>query len=154
MTCKSFMAGFPLGSAEGGARLGFTAWVHLARPGVAADVQIFRRGFDRYLEVCGLMRSMNPLHALIWSPERSLTLDDQIGMFVWMLEDRRAHDVEIGALQQHAGIPAQRDRVAQLPATLGDLALMPMASLYKASRLSAEQVIAMLGGYRPPVVLH
>jgi hypothetical protein len=71
-----------------------------------------------------------------------------------MIEDRRAIAVEIGALQLHTGIPSQRDRVAQLPAMFGDHALIPMANLYRAGRLCAEQVVEMLGGYHAPVALH
>jgi hypothetical protein len=154
MKRKSSIPALPAGTAEHDVRLGFTAWVHLARPGIAADVQAFRRGLDRYLESCGLTRTLNPLHTLISSPERILTLDDQIGLLAWMVEDSRAIGVEIGALQQQTGIPSQRDRVAQLPAMFSDHALFPMVSLYQAGRLCAEQVVEMLGGYHAPVALH
>jgi hypothetical protein len=149
-----FISILPASTVERDSPLAFTIWVDLARPGVAADVQIFRRGLDRYLESYGMTRTLNPLHALICSPERSLTLNDQINLLVWMIEDRRALGVEIGALQLHTGIPSQRDRVAQLPAMFEDQALVPMASLYKAGRLYAEQVVEMLGGYHAPVALH
>lgn len=154
MKRKSFIPALPHSVDAPELGFGFTIWVHLARPGVAADVQLFRHGLDRHLGSRGLLRSMNPLHTLVWSHERSLSLDDQIDLLVWLIEDRRAIGVELGALQPHAGVPAQRDRVAQLPAMFGGHTLLSMTRLYKAGRLRAEQVVEMLGGYRAPVTLH
>lgn len=134
--------------------LGFTVWVHLAQPASAAQVKIYRDGLDRYLEANGLSRSMNPLHMLVWAPDRDLTLADQVDFLVWMAHDGRADAVEIGPLHAHMGLPAGRDRVPTLPARLADNALLSMAWLYRAGHLPAEQCVRMLGGFQGPVTLH
>lgn len=134
--------------------LGFTVWVHLARAASAAEVRLYRDSLDRFLDVHGLSRSMNPLHMLVWAVDRSLTLADQIELLVWMVHDGRAAALEIGPLQMHMGLPAGRDRVPTLPARLADNSLLSMAWLYRAGRLPAEQCLAMLGGFQGPVTLH
>lgn len=139
-------------AAESG--LGFTVWVHLARPASAAEVRLYRQGLDRYLDENGLSRSMNPLHMLVWATERSLTLVDQIDLLVWMVHDGRAVAVEIGPLQTHMGLPAGRDRVPTLPVRLADNSLISMAWLYRVGHLPAEQCVEMLGGFQGPVTLH
>lgn len=134
--------------------LGFTVWVHLARPASAAEVRLYRTGLDRYLDDNDLSRSMNPLHMLVWATDRSLTLADQIDLLVWMAHDGRAMAVEISPLQVHMGLPAGRDRVPTLPVRLADNALLSMAWLYRSGHLRAQQCIEMLGGFQGPVTLH
>lgn len=144
----------PLDLEQPAPALGFTVWVHLARPASAAEVKLFRYGLDRYLETNELARSLNPLHMLVWSAERSLTVADQVDLLTWLIVDGRAAAVEIGDLQTHMGLPASRDRVRMLPARPADHSVLTVTSLYRTGQLEAEQFVEMLGGYRAPVALH
>lgn len=148
------LAALPCEADQPESGLGFTVWVHLAASGRAAEALLFRAGLDRYLERQGLARSMNPLHMLVWSPQRSLSVVDQIDLLAWLTQDQRAVAVEIGDLQTHMFLPAGRDRVRHLPAHLGDQRLFSLICLYRAGRIRATQVIQLLGGYRPVVTLH
>jgi hypothetical protein len=143
MSRNPFSPAPPPNAADAPLHLGFTAWVELTRPGIA-DVLAFSRGLDRHLGSLGLVRSMNPLHMLVWSPERSLTADDQADLIEWMASERRVAVVSIGHLQPHAGIPSVRGREKVLTARPSDPEWLALFRTYRSLQRDAQQAIELI----------
>lgn len=122
---------------------GFTAWVELTRPGVA-NVLAFSLGLDRHLASLGLVRSMNPLHMLVWSPERSLTAEDQADLIEWMASERRVAVVTIGHLRPHAGIPSVRGHEKTLTARPSDPEWLALFRTYRSLQRDAQKAIELI----------
>lgn len=97
---------------------GFTTWVELHRS-TASAVLWFRRAVDQHLASRGLVLSMNPLHMLVWSPERSLAADDQLALLHWMLTLGGVERVGMTSLRAHVGIPME-PRAQALQVSLSD----------------------------------
>src|SRR5687768_7221965 len=122
--------------------LGFTAWVELHRTS-AADVLLYRRALDAYLARQSLLRSMNPLHLLVWSATRSLTVVDQVEMLAWMAMEGGIERACLTSVRSHVGIPAER-RAPLLSVQLSDPCCQAVLLAYPESAQSAECVLEQL----------
>jgi hypothetical protein len=125
--------------------MGFTVWVTLRSEGIAT-VLAYRRGLDRHLSSIGLVRSMNPLHMLVWSPERTLTTSDQIDLLAWMATDGSVARVCLGELRPHCGIPCERGRKPLHDLALTDPHWLAVLYAYRMRLLGAEQVLNLVSG--------
>lgn len=141
MSRKSYSPALPLES-NPSLRHGFTAWVELHRTG-AVDVLAYRRALDRHLEARGLVRSMNPLHMLVYSPERSLTCTDQAQLLGWMVMTGYASRLTMCGLRSHVGIPTPEDRQRLMRADLTDPRWDAVLEAWHAGR-SAEWVLRQM----------
>jgi hypothetical protein len=131
-------------------RLGFTAWVELRRTSTA-DVRAYSRGLDRHLAGRDLVRSLNPLDMLVWSPTRSATLDDQVELLSWLALETQAECVYLSGLRTHVGIPALRGREPLLQARLSD----PRShAVFVAYRLYEHSPAWALEQFRQPAANH
>lgn len=127
-------------AADAPLRLGFTTWVELTRPGIAS-VLAYSRGLDHHLASLGFVRSMNPLHMLVWSPERSLGVDDQADLIEWMASEQRVAVATIGHLRPHVGIPSLRGHEKTFTARPSDPEWLALFRTYRSLQRDAQQAI-------------
>jgi hypothetical protein len=144
MSRKSFSPALPSAVNDPSAlSMGFTAWVDLRSDGIAT-VLAYRRGLDRHLSSIGLVRSMNPLHMLVWSPERTLTVPDQIDLLAWLATDGSVARVCLGGLRPHCGIPCERGRKPVHDLALTDPHWLAVLNAYRMRLCGAEQVLDLI----------
>jgi hypothetical protein len=136
------------------ALLGFNVWITPFQGTPPAVFAALQRRVEDYLIDRDLHDSGTPLQLVVWSDERSLSATDQIDLLVWLIAQPGIATVEVGLLQAHGPLLSERGTQPVVVARFGDLGLLPMAWLYASSRLSAEQFIQMLGGYRSTATLH
>ena len=136
------------------ALLGFNVWITPFQGTTPAVFAALQRRVEDYLIDRDLHDSGTPLQLVLWSDERSLSATDQVDLLVWLIAQPGIATVEVGPLQAHGRLPGERGTEPVVVARFGDLGLVPMAWLYASSRLSAEQFIQMLGGYRSTATLH
>jgi len=134
--------------------LGFSMWLTPSRATTPAEQARFQRRLEDHLAEHDLLGSGAPLQMLIWADERSLTTTDQVDLLVWAIGQPGVNAVELGPLVPHAGMPGERGSQPVVVARFSDLCLVPIIWLYQASRLKAEQVIELLGGFRSTATLH
>lgn len=134
--------------------LGFTMWLTPSQATTPAEQARFQRRFEDNLSEHDLLGSGAPLQMLIWADDRSLTTTDQVDLLVWAIGQPGVNAVELGPLVPHGGVPGERGSQPAVMARFSDLCLVPIIWLYQASRLKAEQVIELLGGFRSTTTLH
>jgi hypothetical protein len=100
-----------------------------------------------YLAARDLESSGTELQLTISSADRGLTLDDQVALLIWLVEDLVPGRVELGPVTPRSGIAAVQGEVPFVRVQLSDLTLIPIAWLYRAGRLDADQILKMLGGF-------
>lgn len=110
--------------------LGFTAWVQL-RQGTAGAVLAYRRALDAFLAGRGLVRSMNPLHMLVWSATRDATPEDQVELLCWLSLASSADQVQLSGLHTHVGLPSLRSRAPLVHVHLSDVRCHEVFAAYR-----------------------
>jgi hypothetical protein len=123
-------------AAESPMPLGFTAWVQL-RSGSAVAVLAYRRALDEFLASRGLVRSMNPLHMLVWSPTRDVTPEDQVELLSGLALTTLSDQVQLSGLHTHVGLPSLRSREPLVHAQLSDVRCHAVFAAYRLYRHSA-----------------
>jgi hypothetical protein len=142
------------GRAKSDALLGFSVWITPFQGITPAVFAALQRKVEDYLIDRDLRDGGTPLQLLIWSDERSLSATDQVDLLVWLLAQPGIAKVEVGPLVAHGRPTGERGTQPVVVARFGDLDLVPMAWLYGSNRVSAEQFIQMLGGFRSTATLH
>lgn len=127
-------------SAPLSAPLGFTAWVQLRR-GTAADVLAYKHALDLHLASRGLVRSMNPLHMLVWSPDRDATPEDQVELLSYLSLTTTADVVQLSGLHTHVGLPSLRSREPLVHAQLSDPRCHAVFAAYRINRFRPNWVL-------------
>jgi hypothetical protein len=85
------------------------------------------------------------------------TLESQslLGFTIWITPFRGVTPVQLATFQRRLeNYLSERSSLPVVLAQFGDLCVVPIAWLYNASRLKADQVIEMQGGYRSTATLH
>lgn len=134
--------------------LGFTIWLTPSRATTPTEQARFQRRLEDHIAEHDLLGSGSPLQMLNWADDRSLTTTDQIDLLVWANGQPAVNAAELGPLVAHAGMPGERGSQPVVAARFGDLCLVTIIWLYQASRLKAEQVIELLGGFQSTATLH
>jgi hypothetical protein len=135
-------------------QLGFTVWLTPSPATTSAEQSRFQRRIEDYLSEHDLLASGAQLQMLIWADDRSLSATDQVDLLIWAVEQPGVTAVELGPLVPHTGAPGERGSQPMVVARFSDLCLIPIVWLYRASRLNAQQVIEMLGGFRSTATVH
>ena len=136
----------PAAAASPAAELGFTARVQL-RFGTAGAVLAYRRALDEFLTGRGLVRSMNPLHMLVWSPNRNATPADQAELLCWLSLATSADEVQLSGLHTHVGLPSLRSREPLVHAQLSEVRCHEVFAAY---RMHAYGPTWVLDQFRQP----
>jgi hypothetical protein len=116
-----------------------------------AEETAFTRRLDDYMTARDLQFDGAPLRFVVRSPDRSLTSSDQVDLLDWLTDDPALCTAMVSPLVRRLDQPADRDD-GYLPVHATDTALIGLTPLYRARRVSAEQYIAILGGFIRPAV--
>jgi len=105
------------------------------------------RGLLDYLVARDLEASGSQLHLTVSSSDRELTTDDQVALLVWLIDDLVPASVELGPVKPRSARTTEEGEIPVVRVNLSELTLIPMAWLYRAGRLDADQMLKMMGEF-------
>ncbi len=131
------------------ALLGFTLWV-TPRPGLTDGEQgEYQRRLEDYIHGQDVFMRGDHLRGVIWSPERSMTAEDQVTLINWLIDDPAVSMFSLSPLNATLDDFALRDE-GYLDVQPWDLGLIGLTVVYRMGRVDAKTYLQILGGFVRP----
>ena len=107
----------------------------------------FVQRYDNFLSDYRLQWEGDVLRRFISSPIRDLTMSDQVNLLSWMMNDDIRPNVQLGAMQDAAGIPDPAQVDQWVWTWHADPALAALLLLYRQGRIKASLFWQILTGH-------
>ena len=126
---------------------GFEIRIHPS-PILTPDAQDrFVQRYDNFLSDHRLQWEGDVLRRFISSPVRDLSVSDQVNLLSWMMNDDIRPNVQLGPLQEAAGIPGPDSADQWVLTWHADPALPALLLLYRQGRIKASLFWQILTGH-------
>ena len=126
-----------------------------------AECRRLERRLEDYAEAQGLRFEGTQLRHVVSSPERGVSVNDQVALLDWLVDQPGLVGVRLGpiapvsALGEASADPDEPgDEGAFVQVRTGDLALIGLTLLYRCGRIAPVLYLQILGGYVRPVHVH
>jgi len=133
------------------------------RPGLPLqDSRKLERRLEDYAEAQGLQFEGTQLRHLVSAPDRQVSVDDQVALIDWLIDQPGLIAVRLGPIggRAEAGadgegqVEGQGGDAAFIQIRSGDIALIGLTLLYRCGRITAALYLQILGGYVRPARCH
>lgn len=137
------------------------------RPGLPLqDSRKLERRLEDYAEAQGLQFEGTQLRHLVSAPDRPVSVDDQVALIDWLIDQPGLIAVRLGPIsgRAEAGVDGEGQGEGQdegqggdtafLQIRSGDIALIGLTLLYRCGRITAALYLQILGGYVRPARCH
>lgn len=127
----------------------FTLWV-TPRPGLTETEQAaYQRRLEDYIQGQDIFMRGDHLRGVLWSPERSMTAEDQVTLINWLIDDPAVSMFSLSPLNDTVDDYALREE-GYLDVQPWDLGLIGLTVVYRMGRVDAKTYLQILGGFVRP----